>query len=283
MPETIFYLEGRGGMYPYHFFLLNLGGLYYISNNIYNIRVPNTSGLLEDISKVVDSPSNPITFPIKIYMKDILPFHREAFEIIKEKFELLEELPTHSDYEIVSIYGEPISDNSSYHICRNPYIIYPFIRNLFLEQIHYDMIPKKRIFITRKNSECQHGGLLKRAILNEDELIARLNKYNFEYVQLENYTTLEKINLFMESEIILSSHSGSLTFSLFANKNAKIIEILNQGTQGFCNNHYIDLCSTLGLNYYRYKNISEDNNGNFELDVNKFEEYLINNINIRNI
>lgn len=93
-------------------------------------------------------------------MKDILSFHREAFEIIKEKFELLEELPTHSDYEIVSIYGEPISDNSSYHICRNPYIIYPFIRNLFLEQIHYDMIPKKRIFITRKNSECQHGGLL---------------------------------------------------------------------------------------------------------------------------
>lgn len=87
----------------------------------------------------------------------------------------------------------------------------------------------------------------------------------------------------MESEIILSSHSGSLTFSLFANKNAKIIEILNQGTQGFCNSHYIDLYSTLGLNYYRYRNISEDYNGNFELDVNKFEEYLINNINIRNI
>ena len=283
MPETIFYLERRGGMYPYHFFLLNLGGLYYISNKAYNIRVPNTSGLLEDTSKVVDSPSNPITFPIKIYMKDILPFQREAFEIIKDKFELLEELPTHSDYEIVSIYGEPVSVNSSHHVCRNPYNVYPFIRNLFLEKMNYNMIPKKRIFITRKNSECQHGGLLKRAILNEEQLITALDKYNFEYVQLENYKTPEKIKLFMESEIILSPHSGALTFSLFANKNAKIIEILNQGTHGFCHTHYIDLCGVLGLNYYRCSNISEDINGNFVLDVNKFEEYLINNINVSNI
>jgi hypothetical protein len=142
MSETIFYLEGRGGMYPYHFFLLNLGGLYYISNNIYNIGLPNTSELLDDTSKIVESPSNPVSFPIKIYMKNILPFQREAFEIIKDKFELLEELPTHSDYEIVSIYGEPVSNNSTHHVCRNPYNVYPFIRNLFLEKMNYDMIPK---------------------------------------------------------------------------------------------------------------------------------------------
>jgi len=34
MKETIFYLEGRGGMYLYHFIVYNLGGLYYIINNI---------------------------------------------------------------------------------------------------------------------------------------------------------------------------------------------------------------------------------------------------------
>jgi len=84
----------------------------------------------------------------------------------------------------------------------------------------------------------------------------------------------------MESELIISSHSGGLVFSLFANKNAKIIEILNRGTSEFTHIHYIDLCTTLGLNYNRYSDIIEDYNGNFELDIIKFEEYLINHINI---
>jgi hypothetical protein len=66
MPETIFYLEGRAQQYLYHFIVYNLGGLYYILNNIYNVRGhPNTSCLLEDGSKIVSTPSNPITFPIK--------------------------------------------------------------------------------------------------------------------------------------------------------------------------------------------------------------------------
>jgi capsular polysaccharide biosynthesis protein len=283
MPETIFYLEGRGGKYLYHFILLNLGGLYYILNKNYNVRgEPNTSVLLEDTYKVVSIPSNPITFPIKIYMKDIIPFQREAFEIIKDKFELIEVLPQHSDYEIVSIYGELTADNSSLHICNNATNIYPFIRDLFIEKLNYNIIPKKRIFITRKNSECQHNGHLKRIIINESQVIDSLKKYNFEYIQLEDYTTYEKIKLFMESELIISSHSGGLVFSLFANKNAKIIEILNNGTSEFTHRHYIDICNTLGLNYNRYSNITEDMNGNFELNITKFEEYLINHINIYN-
>ena len=36
--QTIFYLEGRGGMYIFHFFVYNLGGLYHILNKEYNNR-----------------------------------------------------------------------------------------------------------------------------------------------------------------------------------------------------------------------------------------------------
>ena len=89
MKETIFYLEGRGGMWIYHFVIYNLGGLFYIINNIFNNRgSPNTSVLLDDKSNIVEVPTSEIKFPIKIYMKDVLPFQREAFEIIKDKFEL---------------------------------------------------------------------------------------------------------------------------------------------------------------------------------------------------
>jgi len=47
---------------------------------------------MEDTSKHCRNPepTTSIKYPIKIYMKDILPFHREAFEIIKDKYELVE-------------------------------------------------------------------------------------------------------------------------------------------------------------------------------------------------
>jgi hypothetical protein len=272
MKQTIFYLEGRGSMYLYHFFVYNLGGLLYIINKKYNIRHPNSSVLLEDKSKIVDKPTTEIKFPIKIYMKDVLPFQREAFEIIKDNFELVENLDTLSDYEIVSIYGETCQKNP---YSDNPRVIFSFLRDLFIEKFNYELIKDKRIFITRKNSESQHNGVLKRYILNEIDLTNMLKKYNFEYIQLEDYATNEKIKLFMESDIIVSSMSGSLTFSLFANKNSKIIEILNKGTQGFPHDHYINICNVLGLNYNRYSNINEDKNGNFNINVLDFEKYLL--------
>jgi len=272
MKQTIFYLEGRGSQYIYHFFVLNLGGLFHILNKKYNIRVPNTSVLLEDKSKIVSEPTTEITFPIKIYMKDILPFQREAFQIIKDKFELVEDLKIIQDYEIVSIYGESCETNN---LCDHPQNIFPFLRDIFLEKCKYKLVKGKRIFITRKKSESQHYGILKRSILNEDEIINMLKKYNFEYIQLEDYNTNDKIKLFMESEIILSTHGSQLTFSLFLNKDAKIIEIINKGTCNFINNHNKYICNTLNLNYNRYSNINEDIYGNFNLNVIEFEKYLL--------
>ena len=273
MKQTIFYLEGRGGLHLYHFYIYNLGGLYYILNKIYNYRGnSNTSVLLDDTIKTVEFPTTDITFPIKIYIKQILPFQKEAFEIIKDKFILIEDLSKIEDYEIISIYGETAINS----ICDNEHIIYPFIRNLFLEKMNYDIIPKKRIFITRKNCELYHNELLKRMIINENEIIEKLKKYNFEYIQLEDYNTYEKIKLFMESDVIISSHSGAFTLSLFCNKNTKIIEVLNHGTHNFNHSHSKNITNVLGLNYNRYTNITEDSNGNFNLDFDKFENYLIN-------
>ena len=136
------------------------------------------------------------------------------------------------------------------------------------------MIKGKKIFITRKHSETQHGGVLKRSILNEDILMKTLQRYNFEYIQLENYTMYDKIKLFMESEIIVSTNSGSLTLTLFSNHNSKIIEIINNGTHGFEHSHYIGIAQTLNLQYYKYSNIQEDYNGNFNINVDNFENYL---------
>lgn len=274
MKETIFYLEGRGGIWMYHFFIYNLSGLCYIINKIYGCRGSSgTSVLLDDKSKIVNNPtSNQISFPIKIHMKDIVPFQKETFEIIKDKVELIEDLSiVNYDYEIVSIYG----DTCEQSIGDNRNITIPFLRNLFLQRCHYNLIKGKRIYVTRKNSEPQHYGTLKRHMLNEDKFIEILNKYNIEYIQLEEYSMLEKIKLFMESELIISPHSGCLTLLIFLNINSKVIEILNKGTEGFSHVHHIDTCKILGLNYNRYSNIDEDIDGNFYLNMVEFEKYLL--------
>ena len=93
---------------------------------------------------------------------------------------------------------------------------------------------------------------------------------------MEDYNTVDKIRIFMQSDIILSSHSGALTFTIFCNKKTKIIEILNHGTIGFPHSHYEINSRSLDLQYYKYSNIIEDDLGNFCLNFDEFEKYLQN-------
>lgn len=44
--KTIFYFEGRGCEFMYHFVAYMLSNLYYIENNIYNKRGPPNSSVL---------------------------------------------------------------------------------------------------------------------------------------------------------------------------------------------------------------------------------------------
>ena len=149
-----------------------------------------------------------------------------------------------------------------------------FLRQLFIDRIPYNIVNKRRILITRKGSENQHGGVLKRCILNEDKVIQRLNHLRIELIQLETYSMKDKIQLFRESEIIISSHSGSLTLLLFVDTQTKIIELLNKNMDGIPKNHYLNMTNVLGIKYNKYSDFNEDLNGNFELDPEKFSKYL---------
>lgn len=95
------------GQFLYHFLILNLGGLYHIVNKQFNERRKSDSVLLQNYkNKIVNTPTTELTFPIKIHVTNILPFQREAFDIIKSKFELVEDLSIiNYDIEIVSMYG----------------------------------------------------------------------------------------------------------------------------------------------------------------------------------
>lgn len=271
MKETIFHLENRGGRYIYHFIYFNLGGLYYIENKLYNVKgndANKNGSTFPLLDKVVLKPSQEIEYPIKIHMNDVLQFHREAFDIIKDKFILIEDLNNLNEYEVVNIYG----GNQS--VDTNTNIIAPYIRNLFLPRIE-SKYNNKNIYLTRKNTAQFHNGILKRHMINEDILMETLKEYDFEYVILEELSFKEKIQLFMNAKTIISTHSGGLTFITFCKKDANIIEILKNGALGFPHYHYITIAKILNLkNYKNYNNIVEDRLGNFNLNIQEFKLFI---------
>lgn len=272
MKLTIFHLENRKGNFIYHFICFNLAGLYYIENKLYDIKGPDSAeySTFPLLNKVVSKPSEDITYPIKIHMNDVKQFQREAFEMIKDKFILIEDLNSLPDYEVINIYGASPYNSE----CNNPNI-FRYIRNLFITKITKPIKINKRIFITRKNSQIYHNNMLKRYILNENELIKMLIKYNFEYIQLEELNFKDKIYLFMNSELVISSHGSQLSFIYFCDMNTKIIEICNKGTIGFANDQIYNIASTLKLNFTRYSQINEDRLGNFNLNIEEFEKFLL--------
>jgi capsular polysaccharide biosynthesis protein len=263
--KTIFYLENRGNQYIYHFLVYVLGGLYLIENEIYNIRGPkNTSGLLIN-NNIVKVPSNKVIIPYIIYIPDLSQWQIEAFELLAPKFILINELPSEK-YEIISIYGILSTKLDLQSLL--------YTRQLFNKVITYPTIQKKYVYISRKQSACFHNNVLKRHVLNEDALIIMLNKYNFSIVILEDLQFSEKIKLFQQSNIILSTMGSQGTLMLFANDDCKYIEICKKGTSGFPNNQIQQLCSVINRQYNRYNKINEDKMGNFTLDISLFEKYL---------
>jgi capsular polysaccharide biosynthesis protein len=100
---------------------------------------------------------------------------------------------------------------------------------------------KKRIYISRKNSE-------KRKLINENEIISILKKYNFYIVDFDKLNFEEQISYTLKSEIIVSVHGAGLTHMLWMKKKGKVLEIRAKDN---CNdNCYFTLASDLGHNYF---------------------------------
>lgn len=277
--EKVIAIRGRSGRFIYHFIVLQLGGLYYVMNGkpipTGNDCAPEKIKLkyVNDLSEK-EQQNLIVGKPLKIFLgQEPLLFQKECIELIKNDIELISTEDIKENYYFQSSYGVSIKKNNTGDDLN---VVLPFLRNLFLKNLKFKFNKNRRIFITRKNSESQHYGVLKRCILNEEELKEKiLKKYNIEYVQLENYSFKEKIELFNTSSLIISSNSGGLTCSIWANKNTKIVEILNRGSNGLdAHGHYINITSVLNIPYYRYTKINEDRNGNFYLNCDDFEEYL---------
>jgi hypothetical protein len=267
--QPVFYLEWRGGSISlYHFIVLNLGSLYYIENGKYDVRDNDFEKLVDD--RLVDLPSSPLTYPITICMNEypgvISKLFSSVFDIISDKFTYVNTLPQGDQYEVLSIYGERCSSTGCSDNAAN---VFPYLRNLFLPKLTPPILRNKRIFIGRKQSIANNASSRSeyvRTILNEEEFVVNLAQFNIECVYLENNTVKQNMELFDSAEVIMSTNGSALTFLLWANPSARVIEICNKGAQFENCCQYELISNVLGLQYNKYSNIVEDEKGNMTID-----------------
>lgn len=98
-----------------------------------------------------------------------------------------------------------------------------------------------KVYITRKNAQ-------KRKIINEDDLIPVLMKYDFEIVDFDNLTFFEQLSYVVSADILVSLHGAGLTHMLWMKMPAKVLEI--RARDDCHNNCYFTLASALEVEYH---------------------------------
>ncbi|GBF81183.1 glycosyltransferase family 61 protein [Aphanothece sacrum] len=77
-----------------------------------------------------------------------------------------------------------------------------------------------RIYVSRSQSS--------RKIVNEEEVLQILIKYNFQVIHCEKMSLAEQIRIFSEAEIVLGPHGAGIYNQFFCNSGTSIIEIYNK-------------------------------------------------------
>lgn len=208
----------------------------------------------------------------------------EIMNFLKDKFTFIDSLsgvPSLEKVRFVYNHGEP---------CVLPRLginvlpaVHVYLRELFLSKLpSRQVVPGKNIYITRRNSEKLTGnfGVKKRQVLNEGEMMSMLDRFNFKYVNLEEYSLLDKIELFQTSQIILSPNSGALTFCFLANSKTTIIELIpefqpGQYKQDWKQEHYQEMCQAVDVPYIRFQKMTYvEDELNMNVDIRALETVL---------
>lgn len=99
----------------------------------------------------------------------------------------------------------------------------------------------KRIYISRQ-------GVKHRRVVNEESLMASLEREGFQVVDANPLTIAQKITLFRDAAVIVGAHGAGLTHSLFAPRGATIIEAIDP--LHLVGGLYYQMASALGQNYW---------------------------------
>lgn len=202
-----------------------------------------------------------------IMPKRQLRFHKEWFDLLN----LSEKVLTVEDAEIVSprkIVTCSFSANSSN---QHREIINDF-REWVLNKIQRANKNKpryKKIFIGRKFGS-------RRNIKNRGEVIDVFERHGFAYLEMDNISLGEQINIFMNATHIAGIHGAALSNITFARRDAQLIELMNEELHV----HFFEkICSALMIPYINIQckqvaGLSSQNHADIEVDIHNLNLIL---------
>jgi capsular polysaccharide biosynthesis protein len=116
-----------------------------------------------------------------------------------------------------------------------------FTRNLFADVVtQHSSSPRTRIYVER-------GNVSRRRVINEDQILALLKKYDFEPVTMDGKSVSEQAEIFSRAEAIVAPHGAALTNLLFVQPYTTVIELL---PEGYINNCFFVVASYAESNYF---------------------------------
>ena len=146
---------------------------------------------------------------------------------------------------------------------------YGLMRYLFNEHMSKDIIPGKKIYIQRKPPAANS-----RLFVNEPDIQNALKMHGYEIICMEDYSIKEQIRIFSESEFIIAAHGAALTFTVFCNMGAKVLEIY--GKHNNERKHYYHMAHVLKHGFLRFQDLTETDEakGNMLMNIPTLLEFL---------
>lgn len=114
---------------------------------------------------------------------------------------------------------------------------------------HYKpLFPKQ---FTHKNIYISRSKAKYRKVLNEEELLPVLKKYNFELVYFEDMSFAEQLECCYNAVNVISIHGANLTNIVFMQAAGRVMEFRKENDRD--NNYYYSIADSVGCDYY-YQN-----------------------------
>jgi len=294
MSETIiYYIENRGWFFLYHFLLFMIGGLRHIQEKKPVVYIPYMKEFLFDIDRQAleqlsgrgdKDHAGPKREGGSKFTYSTAGINYEIMNFLKDSFVFIDSLVGIPHLERIQFrvnHGEP---------CVLPQMginvlpaVHVYLRDLFLSRLPAKSVVKgKYIYITRKNSDTLTGnfGIRKRQVLNETELVTMFDRYKFQYINLEDYSLAEKLDIFQTSEIIVSPNSAALTFCFVTSPKTTIIELmpafqLGEYKQEWKQEQYKEMCEAVGTPYIRFQQMTYvEDELNMKVDIPELEKTI---------
>ena len=166
----------------------------------------------------------------------MLPYVKESLELLNIKNDDIIIHNKNNFYKKVYLSSSLTHNGLSNKPPRNEiFDIYNIITENALKHIDiYKHIIVDNVYISRrtwinniKNDNIGTNYTTRRKLMNEDELVEKLNDYNFKEFFGENLTMIEKIILFNNAKCVIGAIGSTITNCIFCNSQCKIITLVS--------------------------------------------------------